>query len=110
MTLTTASRHFNGQHNSCLNGGEKTMELAVCQALETHAKLKSRFTLLKAHHDLVWVFICILKVSNIATGLSSHSMLAHWDVEAPLRTIKLNSSHYHLWKKTSGKKNPEQFF
>ncbi len=110
MALTTASRHSSGQRNSCLNGGEKTMELAVCQAPETYAKLKSLFTLLKAPHDLECVYACILKVINIATGLSSHSMSAHWDVEAPLRAIKLNSGHYHLWKRTSGKKNPEQIF
>ncbi len=30
MTLTTASRNSSGQRNSSLNGGKKTMLLAVC--------------------------------------------------------------------------------
>ncbi len=114
MTLATPSRHSSGQRNSSLNGGKKTMLLAVCQAPETYANLKSLFTLLKAPPDLECVYACDLKVINIATGLSSHSSRhpspyctsrsAHWDEPATLWTIKLNSDHYHLWKRTSGKK------
>ncbi len=89
MTLATPSRHSSGQRNSSLNGGKKTMLLAVCQAPTTCANLKSHFTLLNAPPDLECVYACDLKVSNIATGLSSHSSRhpcpyctskpAHWD-------------------------------
>ncbi len=117
MTLTTASRHSSGQRNPSLNGGKKTMLLAVCQAPEMYANLKSLFALLKAFKC---VCACGLKVINIATGLSSHSSRhpgpywtsrsAHWAEQAPLRTIKVNSAHYHLWKRTSGKKIENNFF
>ncbi len=100
LTLTDASLHCAGEQNSSLNGGKKTMLLAVFQVPET------LFTLLNAPGDLNYVYACDLTVINMATGLSSHSSRqpcpyctsrsTQWDPDAPLRTISMNAEHQHL--------------
>ncbi len=70
LTLTDASWHCAGAQHASLNGGKKTMLLAVCQAPETYSNLKALFTLLNAPGDLEYVYACDVKVTNMATGLS----------------------------------------
>ncbi len=40
LTLTDGSLHCAGEQNASLNGGKKTMLLAVCQAPETYSNLE----------------------------------------------------------------------
>ncbi len=58
--------YIAGAKNASLNGGKKTMLLAVCQAPETYSNLKALFALLNALGDLEYVYACDLKVTNIA--------------------------------------------
>ncbi len=55
MTLTDASFHCAGEQNSSLNGGKKTMLLAVYQAPETYSNLMALFILLDVPDDLEYV-------------------------------------------------------
>ncbi len=66
LTLTDASLHCAGEQNSSLNGGKKTMLLAVYQDPETYSNLVALFTLLNAPGDLDYVYACDLTVINIA--------------------------------------------
>ncbi len=114
VTLAESSTTPGVHRNASNNGGKKTMLLAVCQAPETYANLRSLFTLLKASRDFECVYAADLKVVNIVTGLSSHSSRhpcpyctsksGLWDTKAPLRTIQMNSDNYELWESTSGNK------
>ncbi len=56
MTLINASEHCAGEQNSSLNGGKKTMLLAVYQGPETFSNSKALFTLLNVPDDLVYAY------------------------------------------------------
>ncbi len=71
MTLTNASLHCTGEQNASLNGGKKTMLLAVYQAPETFSNLKALFALLNVPDDLEYVYACDLKLSTRLLDLSN---------------------------------------
>ncbi len=106
--------------STSLNGGKKTMLLAVYQAPKTYSNLKALFTLLNVPGDLECVYACDLKVINMDTGLTSHSSrhpcpyctsrATQWDPGASLWTIPMNAEQQHLWRITSGKKIENKYF
>ncbi len=114
MTLTDASLHCAGEQNSSLNGGKKTMLLAVYQAPQTYSNLKALFTLLnvclrlwlESYQHGYWTYLTFQQTPLPVFHVRSDTV----GPRRTLRTIPMNSEHPCVRRTTSGKKIENKYF